>query len=98
MQREGLEEIAKISKHGFLYLKQIKEKDNSNFTEEIENKIVVYSDIRFKFSLMTSEERLEEAKKGWKGSSEEIESRVKYARFLISKLEKEIFELAGEKI
>ena len=98
LRREGLEEIAKISKHGFLYLKQIEEKGSGNSTEEIENKIVVYSDIRYKFSPMTVEERLAEAKTGWKGTPEEIDKRVKYARSLISKLEEEIFALAGEKV
>lgn len=98
LRKEGLKDVAKISKHGFLYLKQIEEKESSNSTEEIENKIVVYSDIRFKFSPMTFKERLEEARTGWKGSPEKINSKVEYVKSLISKLEKEIFELAGEKV
>lgn len=98
LRKEGLKEIAKISKHGFSYLKQIEEKGRGNSVEEIENKIVVYSDIRFKFSPMTIEERLEEAKTGWKGTPKEINKKVKYVLSLILKLEKEIFALAGEEI
>jgi len=98
LREEGLGEIARISKHGFLYLEELGKKGGGDSAEEIENKIIVYSDMRFKFSPRTIEERLEEAKTGWKGSPEEIESKVKYLRSFILKLEKEIFELAGEEV
>ena len=98
LKKEGLKEIEKISKHAFLFLKHVEEKGISNSTEEIENKIVAYSDARFKFSPMTVEERVEQAKTGWKGSPKEINSKVKYVKSLLSKLEKELLELAGEKV
>ncbi len=96
LKKEGLKYLARISRHGFLYLKQIEEEKSTGSPEEVEKKIVAYSDLRFKFAPMTIEERLQEAKSGWKGSPEEIDSKVNYVASVVSKLEKELFELAEE--
>ncbi len=97
LKNEGLEEIAKISRHGFLYKPHL-ESQEKNTSKQIENKIVVYSDFRFKYSPMTIEERLEEAKTGWKRNPKTIEKRVKTIKTLLKTLENELFELAGERM
>jgi len=98
LTKEGLGGLAKICKHGFLYLKQPLVKKEIITPEEIENKIIVYSDMRFKFSPMTIEERLKEAQSGWCGTPEEIKSKINYLRPIVSKLESELFLLAGEEV
>jgi putative nucleotidyltransferase with HDIG domain len=98
LEKEGLGEIAKISIHGLSYFRKMERNDSRNSTEEIENKIVVYSDLRFKFSPVAIKERLEEGKRWWKGTPEEINKRAKHIWHFMLKLEKEIFELTGEEI
>lgn len=95
LEKEGLQDIAKITVHGFSYFINNKNRNLSQ-TEKIENMIVVYSDVRFKFAPTTTEERLQEAKAGWKGTPEEIKAKEKQNREIVSKFEKKIFKLVGK--
>ena len=64
LEKEGLAEIAKIVLHGYLYEKSIlKNKPDKNLLpKSIENKIVAYSDFRFRDKILTLKERIAEIK------------------------------------
>lgn len=93
LKKEGLHNIAKISIHGLL--RNCSDLSYLNDIEHVENKIITYSDMRFKFSPMTVKERFDEAITGWNGSEEAKRKRRERLEKSVLSLENELLELAG---
>lgn len=98
LRDEGLADIAEIAIHGFLYFKRVKEMGYSVGGGDVENKIVVYSDVRFKDSLMSVDERLAFTERGLNGTEEDVDLMVKDMKDIVFKIEKELSKLVGEKL
>ena len=90
LKKEKLNEIAKISRHGFLY-----EKDNKKYKlflpRSLENKIIVLSDMycNQEWEIVSLEERFEDIKNRYKNDKEFIKL-LKKSEFRIKLIEKEI--------
>ncbi|MFP4014417.1 MAG: HD domain-containing protein [Chitinispirillaceae bacterium] len=96
LKREGLDELASIVIHGTIYeIFLIRGVDDpSLLPQTIENKIVTYSDARFRDHLVSLEERWAEIEQRRSDEAEKLKS-LEMAKNRFRAMEKELLELAG---
>lgn len=96
LKREGLDELASVVIHGTIYeIFLLRGEDNpSLLPQTIENKIVAYSDARFRDHPVTMEERWAEVEQRRSGEEEKLKS-LEMAKNRFRFMERELLELAG---
>jgi len=97
LKSEGLKDLAEITIHGSIYeIMLLRGTDDPSLKPRLlENKIVAYSDARFRDHVVTMQERWAEIEQRRSGEKEKIES-LHMAKSRFIEMEKELLELSGQ--